>query len=155
MGHTATHEQRWLLAPLLVVHVIIIAFWFGALRPFQLAARHDDLAVNGCVIERFSKLAVWLVPVILIAGLSLSFILLPSLAALSAPYGQLLLLKVAAFALLMALAALNKWRLGPRIRAGDAAALRTFRRIVLSEWAVIAGVLTATAALTGLFSPEH
>jgi len=154
-GHTATDSQRWLLAPLLLVHLLIVAFWFGALWPLHLASRHEDLGVNARIIERFSKLAVLLVPMILFAGLALAFVLLPSLAALGTPYGQLLLTKVAAFALLMGLAALNKWRLGPQIGAGSAAALRGFRRSVLIEWGLIAGVLVATAAMTGLFSAEH
>ena len=33
MGHVVTHSPRWLLAGLLVLHVVIIAFWFGSLRP--------------------------------------------------------------------------------------------------------------------------
>jgi putative copper export protein len=53
----------------------------------------------------------------------------------------------------MALAALNKWRLGPLIATGSAAALGRFRRSVLIEWIVIGSVLAATAAMTGLFSP--
>ncbi|HUQ51921.1 MAG TPA: hypothetical protein VM692_06845, partial [Gammaproteobacteria bacterium] len=31
MGHTVIHEQRWILAPLLLVHVVVVAVWLGAL----------------------------------------------------------------------------------------------------------------------------
>jgi len=155
MGHTATHDQRWLLVALLVVHLLIVAFWFGALRPLQLVGRYEDLARNARIIERFSKLAAFLVPAIFVAGLGLSLILVPSVAILGMPYGQLLLLKIAGFALLMALAALNKWRFGPQIGSGNAAALRRFRRSVIVEWWLMVAVLFATAAMTGLFSPEH
>ena len=155
MGHTAAHDQRWLLAGLLLVHLLIVAFWFGALWPLYLGSRHEELATNAQILERFSRLAVRLVPLILVAGFALSFVLLPSLAALRAPYGLLLLAKVAGFAILMGLAALNKWRLGPLIGAGSATALRSFRRSVLVEWGLIAGVLLMTAAMTELFSPEH
>jgi putative copper export protein len=54
----------------------------------------------------------------------------------------------------MGLAALNKWRLGPAIGAGDAGALVYLRRSVLLEWLLLAAVVTATATMTGLFSPE-
>ena len=154
-GHTAAHDRRWLLAALLIVHLLIVAFWFGALRPLQLAARHDDVSANAAVIERFSKLALLLVPVIFVAGVALALVLMPDVAVLATPYGLLLLSKVAGFALLMGLAALNKWRFGPQIGSGDAAALLRFRRSVLFEWWLVVGVLCVTAAMTGLFSPEH
>ena len=44
----------------------------------------------------------------------MAVLLLPNLSALSEPYGKLLIAKVVGFALLMGLAAANKWRLGPR-----------------------------------------
>ena len=155
VGHTATHEPRWPLAVLLIVHLIIVAFWFGALRPLLLATRHEEVGANGRLIERFSKLATWLVPVILLAGLGLAGLLLPSLAALREAYGLLLIAKVGGFAVLLALAALNKWRLGPRIGAGEAGALVAFRRSVVAEWWLIAAVLSVTAVMTALFSPGH
>ena len=155
MGHTASHDQRWLLASLLILHLTVVAFWFGALGPFYLASRHEELVSNGLIIERFSKLAVGLVPVIFVAGLALSLVLLPNLASLRTPYGLLLLLKVTGFAILMGLAALNKLRLGPLISSGRATALRSFRRSVLVEWVLVAGVLITTAAMTELFSPGH
>ena len=154
-GHTATNDQRWLLAPLLLLHLLVVAFWFGALWPLLLVGRHEDLTANARIIERFSKLAVLVVPLIFVAGLAVAFVLLPSVAAVGTPYGQLLLVKVAGFAVLMGLAALNKWQLGPRIGAGSVAALGSLRRSVVVEWWLIAGVLVATAAMTGLFSAEH
>ena len=75
-------------------------------------------------------------------------LLVPSIAVL-ALWGVSLL----AFAILLALATLNKWRLAPRIGAGDGAAAAAFRRSVLAEWLLIAGVLAATAIMTGYFSP--
>jgi putative copper export protein len=155
MGHTAGHDQRWLLAALLVVHLLIVAFWFGALWPLCLAGRHEELATNARLIDRFSRLAVRAVPLIFVAGFAISFVLLPSLASLRTPYGLLLLSKAAGFAILMGFAALNKWRLAPLIGAGSAAALHTLRRSVLLEWGLIAGILLSTAAMTGLFSPGH
>ena len=155
MGHTAADERRWLLSTLLIVHLLIVAFWFGALSPLHAISHHEEHATSGLLIERFSRLATPLVPVIFVAGLGLSIALLPSLDALGSPYGLLLLSKVGGFAALMALAGLNKWRLGPRIRGGDARALQLFRNSILAEWILVAGVLAVTATMTGLFSPPH
>jgi putative copper export protein len=55
----------------------------------------------------------------------------------------------------MGLAALNKWRYGPRLSSGDAVAAAAFRRTVTVEWLLIAVVLMGTAIGTSLFSPEH
>src|SRR6267378_5384012 len=37
-GHTSTHPYRWLLAPLLLIHLLIVAFWLGALWPLYLVS---------------------------------------------------------------------------------------------------------------------
>jgi putative copper resistance protein D len=155
MGHTAADDQRWLLAGLLILHLVLVAFWFGTLWPFYLVSRHETLATRALIVDRFSRLAVWLVPVIFIAGLAMSALLLPSLASLTTPYGLSLLAKISGFALLMALASLNKWRLGPRMSHGDEHAAHAFRRSLVAEWVLIAAVLTVTAVMTALFSPTH
>ena len=91
----------------------------------------------------------------LLAGLGMSALLLPSPTSLTTPYGLLFLAKVSGFALLMALASFNKWRLGPRMIHGDGHAAYAFRRSLAAEWVLIAAVLTVTAVMTALFSPTH
>ncbi len=155
MGHTAAHDQRWVLVALLVVHLLIIAFWFGALLPLYMAAARETFSDNALVIENFSAIAAWLVPIIFIAGLGMSILLLEEFNNLWTAYGVSLLAKVSGFALLMGLATLNKWRFGPAIVAGHAPALRSFQRSVVAEWGLIVAVLVVTATMTGLFSPIH
>lgn len=155
MGHTADGEQRWLTAVALIVHLVVVAFWFGSLLPLYLARRQEDLATNGQLIERFSYIAVRIVPAIFVAGLLLATILLPSLASLRTNYGFLLISKVAGFMALMTIAAYNKHRLGPLIKAGRPTALTLFGRVVLAEWLTIAVIVAVTATMTGVFSPTH
>jgi putative copper export protein len=155
MGHTTEGGQRWLTAVALIVHLVVVAFWFGSLLPLYSARRYEDLATNGQLIERFSYVAVRIVPAIFIAGLLLAAVLLPSLASLGTYYGLLLISKVAGFAALMAIAAYNKHRLGPSIAAGRQAALSLFGRAVLAEWGTIAVIVAVTATMTGVFSPTH
>jgi putative copper export protein len=95
--------------------------------------------------------AAWVVPLILLAGIGLTAVLVPSLAVFRQPYGQLLLVKVSVFAVLMAMASLNKWRFGPACAEGDTAA---FKRIVVIEYVLICVVLAVTAAMTTFYSPE-
>lgn len=152
-GHTRTSPERWLLAPMVVLHVAVVAFWFGALLPLARTAREAPAAVAAGVVIRFSRIAITLVPLILVAGLVLASALLPGPAALIEPYGRGLVAKLMAFAVLMGLAALNKWRLGPAL-ARDVPVLRArFARAAQAEWGIIAAVLAGTALLTAFFSP--
>ncbi len=153
-GHTATNGRRWLLAPLLLAHLLIVAFWFGALWPLCLVTLRESRERMVRVIGVFSAASGWLVPLILVAGVSIAALLLPDVAALRQPYGELLIAKVALFAVLLGLAALNKWRFGPAIASGDLQAARKFRRCVVLEYVLIAVVLAVTAVMTTFFSPE-
>jgi putative copper export protein len=154
MGHTAADEHRWLAAVLLIWHLAVVALWFGALQPLRIGCRDEDMATSGALLTRFSGLAGRLVPTVFLAGAGLAILLLPGWDALTTPYGRLLLTKVAVFSMLLGLAALNKWRYGPRVTRGDTAALGTLRRIVLLEWWLVATVLVVTAVMTALFSPS-
>jgi putative copper export protein len=105
-------------------------------------------------INAFSAMALWIVPMLFVAGVALAALLLPDLATLRTTYGQLLIVKVAGFVLLMGLAALNKWRLGPPIATGDVRVASVFRGSLKAEYVLIAGVLSVTAVLTSLYSPD-
>lgn len=154
MGHTAIHAQRWALAPLLLAHAGVAAFWVGGLTGLYVAVR-DTGARAGALVARFSAHAVRLVPAIFVAGVLMAVIFVRSFAELATPYGVMVVGKAAAFAALMALAARNKWRFGPRLNAGEEGAAAGLRRTIVAEWLLIALVLVATAAMTSLFAPEH
>lgn len=153
-GHTSSHSQRWLLAPLLLLHLWVVAFWFGSLWPLYATSSRETTRVAAEVVAKFSIIAGRLVPLIAIAGVAIAAALLPNISALLTPYGLLLLVKATGFAVLLGLAALNKWRLGPALASGDSGVARSFRRSVMTEYALICVVLIATAVMTGWFSPE-
>ena len=154
MGHTVASDQRWLLGGLLGLHVLAAAFWFGSLIPLYIAYGRESLSDSGPLIERFSLVAVRIVPLIFLAGVGMAIFLLPSLGSLGSPYGLLLTVKVLVFAVLMGLACLNKFRLGPAVASGHLPSLVFLRRCVAMEAWLIAAVLTVTAAMTTLYSPE-
>jgi putative copper export protein len=153
-GHTSVSVHRGTLAALLMFHLLVLAFWFGALWPLGIATLRESPARAADIIRRFTALATWLVPVVLLAGLAMAVLLLPNLSALSEPYGELLIAKGLGFALLMGLAAANKWRLGPALVSATAQSGRWFRRSLAAEFVLIAAVLTITAVMTSFFSPE-
>ncbi|HEX4025015.1 MAG TPA: CopD family protein [Steroidobacteraceae bacterium] len=176
-GHTSAHPLRALLAPLLALHLLIVAFWFGALLPLVLISRIETTAVAGQVLRRFSAFAGPLVPLIAVAGVAMAAILCGSLGVVHRPYGQLLLLKLAGFVVLLGLAAYNRWRLMPALPPGTATAgaaaapgpraagaagatantvhaAAALRRSMSAEYLLIVAVLCATDVLTTLFSPH-
>src|ERR1700716_1949508 len=127
-GHTARDAHRLWLAPLLLVHLILVAFWFGSLWPLRQLCALVTREPAARVIAAFSSGALGLVPLIPLAGAGMAALLLPDFAALLAPYGLLLGAKLMLFAALMALAALNKLRLTPALARGEPAGLPRVRR---------------------------
>jgi len=153
-GHTAVHPERVLLAPLLFVHLSVLAFWFGSLRPLRALTVCESPLVAARVLQGFSRTAVWLVPLIGLAGAAMAVLLLPGPAALLEPYGALLLAKVLLFALLLGLAALNRLRLVPALARGQGEAALRLRRSIALEYLLMCTAFAVTAVMTGMFAPS-
>jgi putative copper export protein len=152
-GHTSVNPKRVLLAPLLSVHLLVGAFWFGSLWPLWLTVRHES-PKDAALLLGFTHWARWLVPCLALAGLSMALLLIHNVATLRRPYGLLLLGKLCAFTLLMGLAALNRWRFTPELIDAPRAAQRALYRTLTLEYLLIAVVLALSSTLTTLFSPE-
>jgi putative copper export protein len=140
------------LAPLLALHLLIVAFWFGSLLPLTFVIHAESRAIAAQVIGTFSQIAGWLVPLIMLAGITIAWLLTGSLAVLRKPYGQLLIAKAIGFALLMLLASYNKWRLTPALAEGRTGS--ALRRSIIAEYLLIAAVMSVTAVLTMFYSPK-
>jgi putative copper resistance protein D len=153
-GHTSTSGWRAVLVPLLLAHLLIVAFWFGALWPLCLVTQRESRERVARVVAVFSAAAFWLVPLILLAGVAMAVFLLPNVAALRQPYGESLLVKAGLYGVLLGCGAINKWRMGPALARGELPAGRRFRRVVVIEYVLMVIVLSVTAVLTTFFSPE-
>ena len=150
-GHTAVHPDRWLLAPALISHVFIVGFWFGGIPALYLVTLREAPHLAARIVEAFSRVAIWVVPSLAIAGALIALLLVRHLTVLGQPYGWLLLTTMTAFALLVGLGAANRLRLGPAVALG---ATRWFKRSLVAEYLLMLGVLGATATMTSLYSPE-
>jgi copper resistance protein D len=153
VGHTSVSPQRAVLAPLLILHLLVVAFWIGALGSLYLASMRETAGVAAGAVAAFSAVAIWLVPCVFLAGLGMTLLLVPGLSVLLQPYGELLLVKTTLYAVLLGLAALNKWRFGPRM-ATEPSAAEGFRHAVAIEYVLVCSVLTVTAVMTMFYSPE-
>jgi copper resistance protein D len=153
-GHTSVSEWRADLAPILLIHLLIVAFWFGSLLPLHAVLRQETNAVAAAVLQQFSGKALLLVPFIAVAGVRLLLGIAHGLPDFRAPYGALILAKVAGFVLLMGLAAWNKVILVPAVTAGKPGASGILQWSILAECSLLVAVLAATAVMTSFYSPD-
>lgn len=149
IGHIAARDAL-LLNLVLVVHIAIAALWIGILIPLKRLTRTTDTVQQaGDLGHRFGKLAMYLVPALIIAGLVLAYLLVGSFGALfGTAYGQALVIKIALVGCLLGLAAANKLRFVPRLHRGDSAAAAQLSRVITAEWCLFVLILAVTAVLT-------
>lgn len=155
LGHTPGADVWPLPSALLIVHLLVGAFWIGSLPPLAWAARRGgerDIAL----IRTWSRAAAWAVPLMLAAGIVLAWLLAGSVAnLLGTRYGVVLLAKAALTSGMLALAAWHLWRLTPALEAGEqgageqGAGPRLARSITFEAFIALA-VLYAAALLVSM-----
>ena len=151
-GHTP--ERGVFVAGLLVVHLAAVSYWLGALWPLRRLCRDPDVERVAAIMKRFGDIAAFVVGSLIAAGAIVAWSLLLAPAALvESSYGRLLLGKLAAVALLLSLAALNKWRLVPALRSEGARAQAALRRSITVEMWLAGLILAVTATLTTMTGP--
>ncbi|WP_299962352.1 CopD family protein [uncultured Roseobacter sp.] len=148
VGHIPDKDMSWLSA-LLLLHLIAIAMWIGILTPLKRLADVSAAAEAADLGDRFGRMATVFVPLLVLAGLVMSYVLVGSAAALvGTGYGQALIVKVSVVAVLLALAALNKLRFVPKLMNGDAQAAKQLSRSISLEWIAVILILFTTTVLT-------
>jgi copper transport protein len=143
-GHAATAAPQWLNRPAVFLHGVGAAFWVGALAPLT-AMAHRPTEGLLVVLNRFSRAAVPVVAVLVLAGLTLAVGQLQSFRALiETKYGLILSIKIALVIVLLGLAALNRFRLTPAL-AADPSNTRPLVRSMLLECVAVVGILAVVA----------
>ncbi|MHB1207906.1 MAG: copper resistance D family protein [Rhodospirillaceae bacterium] len=145
-GHAATAAPVWLMSTMVAAHLACAAFWIGALYPLSRAIRLPAADAGG-LMTQFSRLAVWSVALLAASGAVISWVQLGHVSAIfTTPYGGRLAVKLALFAVLIALAAYNKLALTPRLTAGAPAP--RLRGIIGFEYVLYIFILGAAASLS-------
>jgi putative copper resistance protein D len=162
-GHAAAHKgptgdvHRVVQA----IHLLAGGAWLGGLLPLArvlATARRTGSAAAigwaGTIVNRFSRVGYWAVGLVLLSGIVNSVFLMGGFAAFPAtPYGRVLAAKIALVLLMVALAAVNRFRIAPRFAAGgDGGPVGSLWRNVMAELALGLAVL-ALAALLGTLIP--
>ncbi len=149
VGHVSSRDTT-LLDIALTLHLLTVALWIGVLTPLKrLASLPDTFNMAANVGHRFGVVATATVPVLIIVGGYMGYQLVGSFTALiGTGYGQALIIKVLLIVALLGLAAANKLRFIPALRAGDSAAASHLSKSISVEWLIILAVLGTTAVLT-------
>lgn len=145
------------------LHLCAAAAWIGGLLALVLyfaTARQirgpgwTNLARKAT--ERFSMLGIASVAILSATGVVNAWVLIGSLHALiGTEYGRLLLLKLALFAVMLALAATNRFWLAPRLDFSGDSALRWLTRNSAIEFALGLAVVTIVGMLGTLHPAIH
>ena len=151
-----------------VVHLWAAGIWLGALVALGILLYGSsanqappDLRSAAYSLERFSGIGSAVVAVLLLSGLVNTGYVIGSSRwqeIFTTVYGRLLSLKLALFAAMLLLAAVNRYRLSPRLRSAlekstpTAGALQVLRRTVMLETCLGLAVLAAVA-LFGVLEP--
>jgi putative copper resistance protein D len=153
IGHVASQDRVWFQS-ILFIHLIAAAFWLGILLPLHRLSRNPlTMATAADVGHRFGQIASIAVPLLIIAGGVMAWRLVGSLFVLvGTTYGLVLLAKIGAVAVLLALAAINKVRLIPALREGDPTVGPRLAKSVSLEWLCVGIILLVTAILTSVLT---
>jgi putative copper resistance protein D len=132
-----------------MVHLLAAGTWLGGLVPFARAmAKPISFAQADAEARRFSRLGLVCVGAILVTGSVNAWFLVGTVPALTGTiYGRLLLIKIALFLAMVAIAAINRYRLTPPIRDAGAATLPALRRNSAIEAGLGLAILLIVAVL--------
>lgn len=164
LGHTQAQEgvPRTIHTGADALHLLGAGAWLGGLAALALLLRPQAAVPLGLVhqaLGRFSAMGMAAVGALAISGLVNGWFLVGTLQALVATtYGRVLLLKLALFGLMVALAAENRFRVTGQVAAAaeagapPAPALKAIRRNVALEQ-VLGGGILALVAVLGAIEP--
>ncbi len=167
-GHAAAVEPGTVTAIVVdAVHLVAAGVWIGSLLPMAalLRAAGTDAGADArpyavLAVRRFSRAALLAVVVLAVTGVANAWMHVADVAGLvGTPYGRLLLGKLALFAVVLAVASINRRRLLPRL-AGEAVtvgrpAMRRLARFMTIEGALALAVLVVVAAMTTTPPARH
>jgi copper transport protein len=106
-------------------------------------------------LRAFTRLAPWLVALLLVCGLGLLALQAGTIDTLvNSRYGVLIAIKIAVVIVLLAVAGFNRWRLTRPALAGDTPGERRMRVLIVAEIALFVPILAVTALLGTTIPPR-
>ncbi len=142
-GHPVVQHPAWFSVSLDIVHLLAVSAWIGGIAILSLGGTLWYETQNGLVIRRFSRIALGAVLVVIITGVTQSWLMMDGLGSiLSTNFGRTLLVKTTAVVVLVSLGALTRLTLK---RAGPV----SVKRILGYELFIGLVVVAISALLVG------
>jgi len=135
-----------------VVHLLAGATWLGALTGFLWQAFGRDDAKRTAGLAAFARTGSVVVALLLLTGIVNALAIAGWPPPLSGRWTIFLGIKIALFGAMLALAAINRWKITPALEHGDASAQARLRRSLVLETALGIGVV-GVVALLGVLDP--
>jgi putative copper export protein/mono/diheme cytochrome c family protein len=156
-GMSMAADTRIMLVTSAVLHILAAGAWLGGLVPLMLLIAGLPPLESAAAVRRFSSVGVVCVTALAATSLCQIWLLIGGLPGLiGTDYGRLAMAKLFVFIGLLLLAALNRFRLRPRLAGAEGEATR--RKLVLSiltETALGLGVLVLAGMLLMLAPAIH
>ncbi|GGM67204.1 copper resistance protein D [Dactylosporangium sucinum] len=144
-GHAASSGNHQLAVSSLVLHSVAAAVWLGGLAALLLVRRRGDADLHRAV-RRFSTVAAWCLPLVVAAGSVNAVARLQEPSQLwTSTYGRLIMVKIAAVLVVVALAAWHRRVSIPALAGGRTG---MFRRIAAVEVAVLGATFGLAVGLS-------
>lgn len=145
VGHFA--EASWIGKFAISFHILAMSIWIGSLYPLWIVSRTSAVYATQISMETFGRIAVLIVAVLIICGIVMGILLVKDFHTLiSTSYGQGLLLKMVLVAVLLLLAASNKWLTVPHLNRHGF--IQRLSRAILLEMMLAGVIFLITAAIT-------
>ncbi|QFU22596.1 CopD family protein [Shewanella eurypsychrophilus] len=166
IGHSADMDD--LGKCLVAIHVVAIGAWIGSLIPLWImCGRLEAQSLKGGM-DLFGKQAIFIVAVVVITGLILLSLLFNSPSEfIDTGYGRAILTKLFIISMILAIAALHKFHLVPKLdgKAQESGSLAVtgdeansagiLKRSIGVEILIAALILTTTAVLSSVLGPQN
>jgi copper resistance protein D len=165
-GHGQTGKLPQLHLPADALHLLIASFWPTGLLPFACllhrVRKMPDHQTNKSIsrlTNRFSAMSLISVAGLAITGTINSIFLVGSFGNLwTIPYGQVLLIKIGLYLMMIGIGAVNLLRLKPRLAGGaqnDVSPNRAAKRLQLNVWfeVTLAAAVIVVVSILGLMAP--
>jgi copper transport protein len=143
-GHASTAAPQLVSRPAVALHGICVAFWIGSLLPLYASVRKSSAAP--AALTRFSRAIPIPLALLVASGAWLAVVQLGRVDAVwSTSYGKVLACKLIVVAGILGLAAVNRYRLVPKLAGEGAAAARPLARSLALELVLALAVLGLVA----------
>ena len=134
---------------LLLFHLLGIAFWLGSLLPLKHMCECEEGAGLYEVAHIFGKLAVFYLLGLLLAGVTVAYLLIGDLSLLvETSYGNVFLAKLLVVSVLFSLGAFNKFVCVPKIKTDPTLGALYLKKSIRVELVAVALIFTITSVLT-------